>query len=112
MILLPDPAEIATCPPEQLPGLLVRLSALQNLIAARLVAEPATIAPPADVGLLDAADVAALLKIPKAAVYEAARRGQIGSVRASVGSRSGRAVRFTRAQVEAFISSRSHSAAG
>ncbi|MGB3549219.1 MAG: helix-turn-helix domain-containing protein [Candidatus Binatus sp.] len=57
--------------------------------------------------ILTAGDVATMLKMPKAAIYEAARRKQIGSVRASVGSRSGRAVRFTRAQVEAFISSRS-----
>ncbi len=58
-------------------------------------------------GLLDADDVAALLKIPKAAVYEAVRRGQLGSVGASAKSPKGRAVRFTRGQVEAFIASRS-----
>ena|SRR5208282_2490152 len=57
--------------------------------------------------LLDAREVAEICKIPVAAVYEAARRKQLGSVRASAKSRSGRAVRFTRAQVEAFIADRS-----
>jgi len=60
-----------------------------------------------DLQLLDAGEVAALVKIPKAAVYEAVRRGQLGSVGASAKSQDGRAVRFTRAQVEAFIASRS-----
>jgi excisionase family DNA binding protein len=63
-----------------------------------------------DLALLSAASVAEMLGIPKAAVYEAARRKEIGSVRASVGSRSGRAVRFTRRQVADFIAARSRSA--
>jgi hypothetical protein len=60
-----------------------------------------------DPQLLAAPDVAALLAIPVAAVYEAARRGEIGSVRASAKSRSGRSVRFTRQHVADFISARS-----
>jgi excisionase family DNA binding protein len=64
---------------------------------------PAGGAPP----LLTAGDVAAALGIPKAAVYEAARRKEIGSIRVSVGSRSGRSVRFSRDQVEAFKAARS-----
>jgi excisionase family DNA binding protein len=59
--------------------------------------------------LLAASEVAELLGTSKAVVYEMARRKKIGSVCASIGSRG---VRFTRAQVEAFISSRSRSAAG
>ena len=65
-----------------------------------------------DSALLTAGAVAAQLGIPKAAVYEAARRKEIGSVRASAKSRSGKAVRFTRAQVEAFIAARSVAAKG
>ncbi len=60
-----------------------------------------------DLQLLDAGEVAALVKIPKAAVYEAVRRGQLGSVGASAKSPKGRSVRFTRAQVAAFVASRS-----
>lgn len=61
----------------------------------------------ADPPLLDAPAVGRLLGMKKAAVYEAARRGEIGSVRASAKSRSGRAVRFTQAQVDAFVAARS-----
>jgi len=43
--------------------------------------------------LLTADDAAALLTIPKGALYELARRQQLGSVR------DGRSVRFTRAQI-------------
>jgi len=60
-----------------------------------------------DPQLLTAPDVAARLGMKKAAVYEAARRGEIGSVRTSAKSRSGRAVRFTQAQVDAFVAARS-----
>src|SRR5208283_2450746 len=60
-----------------------------------------------DLQLLDAGEVSALVKIPKAAVYEAVRRGQLGSVGASAKSPKGRSVRFTRAQVAAFVASRS-----
>ena len=105
MISIPDPAAIATCPPEQLPGLMVRLSALLALVAARLAAEPATVAPPADVGLLDAKDAAALLKVPVAAVYEAARRGMLGCVRTG-----NRGRRFTRQHVADFVKARSQAA--
>jgi len=106
---LPDPAEIAACAPEQLIGLNVRLAALMAVVAARL-AQP--IAPPAStaVALLDADEVAAILKIPKSGVYEAARRGTLGSVRVSAGSRGGRSVRFTRAHVDQFIKARSRPA--
>jgi excisionase family DNA binding protein len=58
-----------------------------------------------DLRLLDAPGVAALLRVPTARVYELARRGEIGC------TRDGKTVRFTRAQVGAFISSRSRSVA-
>jgi len=103
-------ADPATCPPEQLPGMLVRLLALQAVIATRLSAEPATVPAPTDDGLLTADDVAKLLKIPRSGVYEAARRQTLGSVRVSAGSRGGRSVRFTRAAVDAFIKARSRAA--
>jgi len=54
-----------------------------------------------DPRLLTAPDVAAVLKVPKARVYEMRRRGLIGSVRDA-----GR-LKFTRAQVDAFVASRS-----
>jgi excisionase family DNA binding protein len=56
-----------------------------------------------DLQLLDAEEVAVLLGTKKAVVYEAARRGLIGRVSPSIGSRS---VRFTRQQVADFIKSR------
>jgi excisionase family DNA binding protein len=64
---------------------------------------PAPLAANGDGGpqLLTAEAVGAILGKPKAGVYEMARRGQIGSVR------DGRLVKFTKAQVAAFISSRS-----
>jgi|GEM_PF-3630536 len=55
----------------------------------------------ADPQLLTAGDVAATLKVPLAHVYELRRLGRLGCVR------DGRAVRFTRAQVDAFVASRS-----
>jgi excisionase family DNA binding protein len=54
-----------------------------------------------DLHLLDAPRVADLLGVPTARVYELARRGEIGC------TRDGKTVRFTRAHVGAFISSRS-----
>ena len=56
--------------------------------------------------LLDAPGVAALLGVPKARVYELARRGKIGCVR------EGESVKFTKAQVAAFISAGSVAAKG
>ena len=50
-----------------------------------------------DLQLLDAHDVSGLLKIPVARVYEMQRRGEIGSVGA------GRTVRFSRADVAAYL---------
>lgn len=47
--------------------------------------------------VLDANDVADLLKVPVARVYELQRRKQIGCVR------HGRSVRFTRAYVETYL---------
>lgn len=64
----------------------------------------------APVKLYSAAEVAAMLSTTKAAVYEAARRGVLGSVRASAKARGGRAVRFTKAQIDEFIERRSREA--
>jgi excisionase family DNA binding protein len=57
-----------------------------------------------DLALLDAAGVAALLKIPVARVYELQRRRQIGSIR------DGRTVRFSRGHVAEYQRKRSVSA--
>ena len=57
--------------------------------------------------LLDADEVAKLLGLTTGVIYEMARRGEIGHVSPSIGSRS---VRFTRQQVADFIKSREKSA--
>jgi len=102
--------EAVAIPRDEIPNILIQLSALQVALASRLAAEPATAPPPTDAGLLTANDVAAILKVPVSAVYEAHRRQTLGSVRVSAGSRGGRSVRFTREAVDKFIAARSRAA--
>lgn len=109
-----DPGCVGGLPPRALAALQSQMAVVQAAIAAEALA--ATETPQVqgsragdDLRLLDASEVAELLGTSKAVVYEMARRKKIGSVCASIGSRG---VRFTRAHVEAFISSRSRSVAG
>lgn len=60
MLMLPEPADVAALPCEQLPAVLVQLAALQAAVAARLAAVSPP-APPLTDCLLDAAEAAALL---------------------------------------------------
>ena len=104
---LEQPEVIAELDRAGLAALLLRIKACEGAVLARLVGGDGSKGHEAagDLQLLGAGDVAKLCKIPVARVYELARRKQIGSVC------DGRTVRFTRAQVEAFIASRSEAAA-
>ena len=108
---IPDPATATETPRDQIPSILIQLSALQAALAARLATQPAQEATsPRDdpQRLLKAAEVAAMLGTTAGVVYEMARRGTIGHV--STGIVGSRGVRFTRQQVADFIRSREKSA--
>jgi excisionase family DNA binding protein len=83
---------------DQLLGVIIGASARLSALATVPVAGGS---PGNGASLLTANEVAALLGIPKARVYEMQRRGQIGCVR------DGRTVRFGRNHVDAFIAARS-----
>src|SRR5271170_6082796 len=90
-------------PVADIPATLIELAAFQIALAVRLLDAPAEDeADPCE--LLRAADVARLLSVPKSAVYEACRRGQLNCVRVAAGTNGlGRTVRFSRQQVVDFV---------
>jgi len=108
---IPDPATATEVSRDQIPDILIRLSALQAALVARLAAHP--VYRPKDATddphrLLKAAEVARLVATTPGVVYEMARRGTIGCVK--TGITGSRGIRFTRQQVADFVASRQKTA--
>lgn len=100
--MMPLDFDPATVPTAEIPAALAVLAALQNALAARLVAAPASatieaaVAPP----LLDAGQMAERLGVPESWVRTEARAGRIPSVEV------GRYVRFREADVMAALTAK------
>jgi excisionase family DNA binding protein len=97
--VIPETNWVSTLPIGQIPAELTKLAALQSALAARLLAEQME---PRDSAarLLDAKEMAAILKCHESWVRSAARRGEIPFVPL------GRYMRFKPAEVQAAVDAR------
>jgi excisionase family DNA binding protein len=100
-LVIPETEWASTLPAEQIPAALSKLAALQSALAARLLAEQMEPRDSAD-ALLDAKEMAALLKCHESWVRSAARHGKIPFVPV------GRYMRFKPAEVQAVVASSRH----
>ena len=98
--VIPETEWASTLPIERIPGELVRLAALQSALAARLIAAQMATRDSGAEALLDAKEMATLLKCHESWVRSAARRGEIPFVPL------GRYKRFKPAEVQAAVASR------
>ncbi len=98
--MIPEPIWASTLPIEQIPAELTKLAAVQSALAARLVAEQISRRDNGADALLDAKEMAALLKCHESWVRSAARQGKIPIVQV------GRYMRFKPADVQAAIAAR------
>jgi excisionase family DNA binding protein len=98
--VIPETNWASTLPIEQIPGELAKLAALQLALAARLIAEQRVSRDDGTKALLDAKEMAALLKCHESWVRTAARRGEIPFIAV------GRYMRFKPVDVQAAIAAR------
>jgi excisionase family DNA binding protein len=98
--VIPETTWASTLPIKQIPAELTKLAALQSALAARLVAEQMASRDTGAEPLLDAKEMAALLKVHESLVRSKARRGEIPFVAV------GRYMRFKPADVQAAIAAR------
>lgn len=99
-LVIPETEWASTLPAEQIPAALTKLAALQSLLAGRLLSEQ--MAASRDAGaeaLLDAKEMAELLKCHESWVRSAARQGKIPFVAV------GRYMRFRPGDVQAAMAS-------
>ena len=98
--MIPETNWAETLPIEQIPAELARLAALQSALAARLIAERLVSRDGGAEPLIDAKEMAELLKCHESWVRSAARQGKIPFVAV------GRYMRFKPADVQAAIAAR------
>jgi excisionase family DNA binding protein len=99
-VVIPESTWASTLPAEQIPAALTKLAALQTILASRLLGEQ--VAPLREAQaepLLDAKEMAGLLKCHESWVRSAARQGKIPFVAV------GRYMRFRPRDVQAVIAS-------
>jgi excisionase family DNA binding protein len=97
--VIPETTWASTLPAEQIPAVLTKLAALQSALAARLIAAQMVSRDAGAEPLIDAKEMAALLKCHESWVRSAARQGKIPFVAV------GRYMRFRPDDVQAAIAS-------